>query len=497
MPNRRSLTRCHQLLFALLALSVSGSARAQCDTTPPNLTAFNFSPSSVNTTSAAQNVTCNMTLADAPAGVFGAACSFQYIDFGTGTVQVRSCSATTGVGGVYSCVVSLPRYAAAGTWKASVSAFDTVGNQKAWTEFDLLVLGFPTNLVVTSDPDVIAPNITALSFTPNSVNVSSGSANVTCTMTLTDAKAGVDVARCFFSSPSGSGQATGCASNTLKSGTRNNGVFECVMSIPRYSDAAVWKANVSSVDLTGNSSNFDSTTLQGRGFPVDLTVTSVPEDVAAPVQTSFDFNPKTADSGSGPTSITCSFGFTDNPAGVAASSCDFNFTDNSVFPPVSQSIGCSGSVPASGTRQSGTMTCNVTLPRYSAPGGWVVESSYSDQVGNSGSFPVAPLLNVTCGGDPEASLQFANDTTLTWGPIAGASRYNIYRGTVNNLPTTYGTCQNSRDPVLTDTQFVDTELPTPAGRAFHYLVSYTASGVEKGLGKRSNGTPRTVSPPCP
>ncbi len=439
-----------------------------------------------------------MTLADAPAGVFGASCSFQFIDFVSGAVQVQSCAATTGTGGVYSCTVRLPRYAAAGAWKASVAAFDAVGNQRAWTEFDLLIAGFPTTLTVASDPDVVAPNVTGLSFAPTAVNVSAGDVPVTCTMTLTDAKSGVQDARCFFVAPEASSdQARGCSTGTLKSGTRQNGVFECQMLIPRYADQGTWTAVVSAVDAAGNSAAFDPAALQARGLPVNLAVTSNPEDVTPPTQTAFDFSPKTANAGAGPTTITCTFGYLDTPAGLAGASCDFNFTDGMVFPPVSQSIGCTGTTPTSGTPQNGTTSCSVTLPRYSAPGAWTVSVGYTDKVGNSTSLPHAVPLAVSCGGgDPEASIRFSTKTTLTWLPVAGATRYNVYRGDVAALGTSYGTCQNARDPNLTDTTFVDADVPTPPGRGFQYLVSYLA-GTEKGLGRRSNGTPRTVASPCP
>ncbi|MFN7966645.1 MAG: hypothetical protein U0V87_13260 [Acidobacteriota bacterium] len=487
------------VLFALLVLASPRLAVAQCDTTPPNLTAFNFTPTSINTTSAAQNVTCNMTLNDSPAGVASASCTFRYIDSGTGAFQSHGCSTTTGSAGVYSCVVSMPRYSAAGVWKAQVTAVDNVGNTKNLTDIDLLIAGFPTDLTVTSDTDIVAPNITALSFTPNAVTVSTGAKTVTCTMTLTDAKSGVDTASCFFSAPTASSQqAQGCTSNTLKSGTRQNGVFECVLTIPQYADAGTWTANVIANDAVGNSAVFDPAALQAKGLPTNLTVTSSPEDITGPNQTSFTFSPTTANAGAGPTTITCTFGFTDSPAGVSTSSCDFDFNDFTVFPPVSQSQGCTATALASGTRQSGTMSCTFVIPRYSAPGNWFATTNYTDAVGNSSTFNPATPLSVTCGGggDPECTLTWSNKTTLTWNAIAGATRYNVYRGDPATLPN-YGTCQNSRDPNLTDTQFVETQNPSPAGKGFTFLVSYLSGGVEKGLGKRSNGTARTVSPPCP
>jgi hypothetical protein len=153
-----------------------------------------------------------------------------------------------------------------------------------------------------------------------------------------------------------------------------------------------------------------------------------------PVQTSFDFDPKSANAASNATPITRDFGNTDSPAGLQGASCTLNVTDFPVDPPVAQSIGCTANTPTSGTPQAGTTSCSV---------------------GSGGGPPVATPLKVRCSGDPEASIQFSNKTPLIWGPIPSATRYKVYRGSVANLSSTYGAYRNSRDPNLTDMQFVE------------------------------------------
>jgi hypothetical protein len=251
------------------------------------------------------------------------------------------------------------------------------------------------------------------------------------------------------------------------------------------------------IDAVGNSAALNATPT--------LTVTSSPEDLAGPVVGAFDFNPKTADAATGPTTVTCTIPITDSPAGVATAGCTFSFTDFMTFPPVQQSQGCSSATPSSGTPNNWTYTCQVVIPRYSAPGNWTVSVDVEDKVGNvTSTNPVTPL-NVTCGsaGDPEANIRFQQGTrnTIIWSAVSGAVRYNVYKGNLSQLagpPVNYGTCQNISDPNLTDTQFIDNGIPSAAQKGFHYLVSYyTSGGVEKGLGKRSDGTPRSVSAPCP
>lgn len=488
-------------LSALLAAAPRPAA-AQCDTAGPAVTSFTLNPLSVNTTSAAQNVTCTVGVTDSPAGASSMSCTLQWTD-GVSLFQSQSCSATaptsgTPQSGTWQCTIVMPRYSAQGTWEAMVTLADAVTNVRAYSTFEL---PGTTSISVTSDPDVIAPALTSSSLNPTSVNVSSSDQNVTCTMNVTDAKSGVRAATCILTGPEppppAEAQSQGCVDDAPNSGTRNNGTFSCVVRIPRYSDAGTWTTQVFLQDQVGNFAPL-------AGTPT-LTVSSSPEDLAGPVIGAFDFNPKTANAATGPTSVTCTIPVTDSPAGVAEAGCTFSFLDFMTFPPVQQSQGCGSTSPSSGTRNNGTFTCNAVIPRYSAPGDWTVAVDAVDQVGNSSTLdPVTPL-SVTCGGggDPEANIRFEQGTrnTIIWSPIAGATRYNVYKGNLPQLagpPVNYGTCQNATDPNLTDTQFVDNAVPNSTQKGFHYLVSYyTSGGVEKGLGKRSDGTARTVSVPCP
>jgi len=481
-----------------LVVSFAGGvapAGAACDTTPPSLTGFGFSPSSINTTSAAQNVACDMTVTDDLAGVTEATCTFVSPTF----LQSRSCTATmpssgTATNGTFSCTISFPHYSASGTWTAQVVLADGVGNsQTIFPQFQAL----PFALTVTSNPDSIPPAMTTFVRSPTSVNVSASDQNVTCTMTVTDALSGVDVATCLFLAPA-TDQVQGCSSNTPATGTRNSGTFSCTFAMPRYSDAGTWTPIVFLVDGVGNFSNPPATG--------NLTVTASPEDIVAPSLTDFSFTPTSVGVGSAASTVDCTIGVSDATSGVGTATCTFTYTDL-INPLLVQSQSCTATTPSSGTRNSGTFECSVTIPRYSAGGMWDADVELADLVGNTSPLPQPEQLTVDCSaGAAETTCMFTNKTTLTWETIAGATRYNVYRGAfsawvdanLDHLPDGgYGVCRNGTDPNLTDTSFADTQIPTATQKGFYYLVSYTSGGIEQGLGSNSYGDPRTVNTPCP
>ena len=50
---------------------------------------------------------------------------------------------------------------------------------------------------------------------------------------------------------------------------------------------------------------------------------------------------------------------------------------------------------------------------------------------------------------------------------------------------------------ITDTLFVDSELPSSPGQGFFYLVAYIGVQGQQGLGRTSTGRQRTVASSCP
>ncbi len=84
------------------------------DTTPPNITAFSFTPASINTTAAAATVTVNFTLTDDLSG----ANTFQAVFTSPSGNQSQTASATFPAATTVtsSATATFPRFSEAGTW---------------------------------------------------------------------------------------------------------------------------------------------------------------------------------------------------------------------------------------------------------------------------------------------------------------------------------------------------------------------------------------------
>jgi hypothetical protein len=390
----------------------------------------------------------------------------------------------------FSCSVTIPRYAEAGAWiVSSVNAVDAVGNSTTVSAFPPLPPWnpvWPTNLTVTdANPDTTPPALGAFGLSPTTVNVTSSSAGVTCTMPLTDSPAGVDAASCIITGPA-QGQGTSCVATAPFSGTRQSGTFRCTATIPRYAAAGAWTASVVAArDLAGNNLSAPLTN--------QVTVTDANPDTQAPTLTGFSFQPASVDPSAAPQPVTCTFPLTDSPAGVSFATC--TFTSPVILPQSqSQSQSCVAIAPSSGSRTNGTFSCNVLIPTYSDGGLWTVSTDVIDSVGNSASSTPASTLNVVCAGDPETRVAFRTDkATLYWGAVAGALSYDVYRGDLPGLPANgYGICQGN-----TSNLFFNASGNPNRGKGYYYLVAYKTSSGEKGLGKTSSGSPRTPKTSCP
>lgn len=244
--------------------------------------------------------------------------------------------------------------------------------------------------VAVAQCDADLPVLVDFDFNPKSIDVTGGDQTVTLVFDLTDDVSGIDRVGVQLLSPS-TVQTVNCNATVPVSGTPNNGTYECVATIPRYSESGNWIVDqIGYTDLVERSDSLFEDDLIAMGLPSVLQVASVP-DVLAPVLTGLTLSPVAIDVGSAPGQVNCNVSATDNLAGITFVSC-------TLTSPGQKSIPCVQTTPSSGTNTNGTFDCVIPLPRYAENAVWDLSVELSDAVDNTVSITTQEL---TLGGLPD------------------------------------------------------------------------------------------------
>ncbi len=123
--------------------------------------------------------------------------------------------------------------------------------------------------------DKTAPTIADVTLAPTTVDVTSAAASVTVSLHVTDAGSGVRSASINLQSPFGSTQLIiqGC-SLALASGTRNDGIWQCVIPFAQGVPAGTWSLTASVSDQAANRRDYQTSDLSAAGLPSTVTVQS-------------------------------------------------------------------------------------------------------------------------------------------------------------------------------------------------------------------------------
>ena len=398
-------------LFALSMASVEPAVAAS-DTTPPQLTAFSFTPSAVDVSTGAQSVIVNATITDDLSGF-----SSGYVEFlgpnNQYVIGYFSRTFGTTLNGTYRTTVTVPRFVAAGVWKALVYLWDSAGNSSRLAASNLVTLGFPTDLTVTdSSPDTLPPTLLSASFSPSTIDVSSSSVNVTLTLQISDNLSGVCI-NCnitwfevAITPPTTTGAtAVEYISNWdfhLVAGTATSGTWQAVKAMPRYSPAGSWQIQyITLYDAVTNYISLNTAQLQAAGINPILFVKSTPSDIAQPTLTGLTFSPPLFNTSTGSQNVTITMSASDNLSGVdftpttsnlAWIQIDFYSPSGNQFVYVSP---FTAPTIVGGTPLAGTWQMAATWPQFSEEGTW--QASYfavKDAVGNQINYTPAMLQSM-------------------------------------------------------------------------------------------------------
>ncbi len=381
----------------LLGFMMTASGVSAQDVTAPVIQSLGFTPTSIDTTTGSATVTVTVRITDDVSGVSSGGVNFrspsgaQSRGAGFGAHNRISGDARDGV---YRTTMTFPQYGEGGQWYAySAYTYDLVGNQRSYSpEAALIAAGFPTKLDVTSTPDVAAPVMQSLGFTPTSIDTTTGSATVTVTVRITDDVSGVSSGGVNFRSPSGAqSRGAGFGAHNRISGDARDGVYRTTMTFPQYGEGGQWYAySAYTYDLVGNQRSYSpEAALIAADFPTKLDVTSTP-DVAAPVMQSLGFTPTSIDTTTGSATVTVTVRITDDVSGVSSGGVNFRSPSGAQ----SRGAGFGAHNRISGDARDGVYRTTMTFPQYGEGGQWYAYSAYTyDLVGNQRSYsPEAALI---------------------------------------------------------------------------------------------------------
>jgi hypothetical protein len=128
--------------------------------------------------------------------------------------------------------------------------------------------------------DVEAPQLQSLSWTPSSVNTSTGAQTITVTARITDDLAGnagppylSSASQISFKSPSGSQSVWAMLADAERvSGTALDGTVRYSMTVPAFAESGVWTVeHLLLADQAGNTRWLSASQLAGSGFPTTFT----------------------------------------------------------------------------------------------------------------------------------------------------------------------------------------------------------------------------------
>jgi hypothetical protein len=248
------------------------TVKSLIDATPPKLTAFRFSPGSVDTTHRAKRVLVTARAHDPQSGV--SSVSAVFTGPRGGHVTFADLRPVPDTADRFRGHVLISRYLPSGRWRVAGVAVVNGAGGFTWIPYSRLGrLGFKRSLEVVSRLDRRAPSLHNLRRTPAALDVRTRDQLVTVTARLRDVGAGIRWADATFD---GRGR-TPTIPLHLVAGTRHDGTWRGQVSVSRcHATAGAWKITVEAEDKRGNYSFWSARRLARRSLPTVVRVKAMP-----------------------------------------------------------------------------------------------------------------------------------------------------------------------------------------------------------------------------
>jgi hypothetical protein len=239
----------------------------------PRITAVSLVPTAVDVSDAAATVEVSIS-AVAGTGVRYLYANVQ-LDRGPGyyaqTCQVWVPTGQIVTSGTWKCRLTIPRSSPAGAWKLSTLVIeDQAGTVRFYGGERPETMEFPATIQVTSrTEDLVPPELTGLSLSAGSVDLSTGPKTIDAMVSATDGT-GLVRTQVMLRGPNAS---NACASDLLD-GTAKTLAMKCPLTFGVSAPSGTWQVSmVVLYDVVGNSRAYLTPELQAAGFPTTLTVT--------------------------------------------------------------------------------------------------------------------------------------------------------------------------------------------------------------------------------
>jgi hypothetical protein len=293
--------------------------------------------------------------------------------------------------GIYDTTMTIPQYAAQGTYTLSAYVSDAAGNSSSLSTSDLSQLGASTSLQVTSVGDTSSPLLRDLKLGSATIDASQGSVTEHVTARITDDLSGLSYAGATFSAYQDGVYRSFYASfsdyNRI-SGTARDGIYDTTMTIPQYAAQGTYTLSAYVSDAAGNSSSLSTSDLSQLGASTSLQVTSV-GDTSSPLLRALTLGSATIDASQGSVTEHVTARITDDLSGLSYAGATFSAYKDGVYRSFYASFSDYNRI--SGTARDGIYDTTMTIPQYAAQGTYTLSAYVSDAAGNSSSLSTNDL----------------------------------------------------------------------------------------------------------
>ena len=246
--------------------------------------------------------------------------------------------------------------------------------------------------------DTTPPSLLDLDFTPTFVDTTLSSRSIAVTARAVDDLTGIAGLGVNFTSPSGSYGVSAFiyppppGSPSPPGPALPEEVWEGTATFPQYSEAGTWTASVNLSDRISNYISFSTAELQARGFPTEVVISSLKEDLTPPSLLNLDFTPTFVDTTLSSRDIAVTARAVDDLTGIAGLGVNFTSPSGShgvsafIYPPPPESPSPPGPALLEEVWEG-----TATFPQYSEAGTWTASVNLSDRISNYISLSTADL----------------------------------------------------------------------------------------------------------